>query len=147
MCDGRRLAMHQSRSANDFSAIRFSDALMSQADTQGWRMLAEGPNDFVRQAGLAGRTGARRDQDPVRFESLNPFQGYFIIAKDLHLHLHLAEVLDEVVGERVVIIDDQQHSDLRGSVMQEERFEKGTKVREKTQMIEHYVRQSASLSS
>ncbi len=27
----------------------------------------------------------------------------------LHLHLHLAQILHEIVGERIVIIDDQNH--------------------------------------
>jgi hypothetical protein len=28
---------------------------------------------------------------------------------NLHVHLHLAQILDDVVGKRIVIIDDQDH--------------------------------------
>ena len=34
-----------------------------------------------------------------------------VIPMDLHLRTHLAKVLDEIVGEGVVIVDDQEHGD------------------------------------
>jgi mannose-6-phosphate isomerase-like protein (cupin superfamily) len=35
--------------------------------------------------------------------------GKFVIAKDLHVHAQLAEVLDQVEGEGIVVVDDEQH--------------------------------------
>src|SRR6516162_9799507 len=45
MRNRRCLPMHQSRSAHDFSAICFGDALMSQANTQNWSPWAKRQND------------------------------------------------------------------------------------------------------
>ena len=44
-----------------------------------------------------------------------------IIATHFHHRAHLAEVLDEVVGERVVIVDDEQHGRVCGAWLENPR--------------------------
>ena len=46
-----------------------------------------------------------RDDEMVRLECDQLVQGNLVIAKDANIRAEFAEVLDEVVGEGVVIID------------------------------------------
>ena len=64
----------------------------------------------ARYASLARRAGAGGDDDPVRSQLARPRRCHFVVSNDLHLRPELAEVLDEVVGELVVVVDHQQHA-------------------------------------
>ena len=55
----------------------------------------------------SGRPGPGRDADPIRIERFDLREGDFVVALHHDLATQLAEILDEVVGERVVVIDDQ----------------------------------------
>src|SRR5262245_54276298 len=50
MLNGRRLAVHQLRGANDLSAEGDADALMTEAHTEHRRIPSEAPNQFDRDA-------------------------------------------------------------------------------------------------
>ena len=56
-----------------------------------------------------GRARAGRDDDAVRPPREQLVGGLGVVAHDLGLGAQLAQVLDEVVGERVVVVD---HEDL-----------------------------------
>ena len=58
-------------------------------------------------AGVLGSPGPRRDEQAVggAAPDLGDVDG--VVAEDLELGAELAELLDEVVGERVVVVDDQ----------------------------------------
>lgn len=108
--DDGGLAMHQAPGADDIAAEDMADALMAQADAEDRRALAKGLDDVATDACLLRRAGAGGHADVVRLHLGDLLQRDLVIAMDLHLGPHLAEVLDEVVGEGVVIVDDQQHA-------------------------------------
>ena len=55
-----------------------------------------------------GVHGPGRDDHAVVAALQQPVDGGGVVAHDLHLGAQLAQVLDEVVGERVVVVDDEQ---------------------------------------
>ena len=54
-----------------------------------------------------GRARARRDDDAVGPRRDEIGDGRAVVAHDVDLRTQLPQVLDEVVGERVVVVDDE----------------------------------------
>src|SRR5215467_10560365 len=105
MRNGRCLAVHQPRSAHDFSAVCFGDALMSQANTQNWSPHPERQNDVFTDPRLARRARTWGDANTIWCYCLNFLQRNRIIPPNDKFTPKLAEILREVVGKRIVIID------------------------------------------
>ena len=104
-----RLAMHQALRAHHFAAKGFADGLMSQAYTED-RGLARHVTDQRNQdPRFARRTGPRRQQDALRLQRFNLFDGELVVAADQHVRPKLAQVLNQVVGEGIVVIEDKNH--------------------------------------
>ena len=47
--------------------------------------------------------------DTFGVHRLDLFDGYFVVAANLYLGAQFAKVLDEVVSERIVVIEDEDH--------------------------------------
>ena len=56
-----------------------------------------------------GRARAGRDDDFFRPERLDFVERDFVVAKDFHVGAELAQIVIQVVGERIVIVDQQNH--------------------------------------
>src|SRR5579885_201976 len=106
--DRRGLAMHQARCADDPSAKRFADALMAEADAEDRQLRRKLTQDRHRDAGFFRRARAGRDHNRVGSERARTSNVDRIVAPDDDFGSQLAEVLDEVVGKRVVVVDHQQ---------------------------------------
>ena len=63
------------------------------------------------QSGLVRGAGAGAHQQPVGLKRHHIIDRRNIIPDDLQLGAQLAQVLDQVVGERIVIINDQNHEE------------------------------------
>src|SRR5262249_16438382 len=63
-----------------------------------------------RDAGLVGRARARRDDDCVRTHLRDLRHRDLVVADHFDLRPKLAEILNQVVGEGVVVINHEQHS-------------------------------------
>jgi hypothetical protein len=63
-----------------------------------------------RDAGLGGRTRAGGDDQIIGLQRGDFVERDRVVAENLDLLTELAKVLDEVVGEAVVIVDHQQHA-------------------------------------
>jgi hypothetical protein len=64
-------------------------------------------------AGLARRAGAGREQDALGLAAPRPLHGQLVVAIDLDLRAQLSQVLDKVVGERIVVVEDEDHGELQ----------------------------------
>ena len=105
MRDEGSLAMHDLLGADDFTAKRFADGLVAQAHAQ-YRLLAgEVLEHFHRNACLCRRFRAGRDADAVRVQRFDLLDRDFIVAVDPHVFAQLAEILHDVVGEGVIVVD------------------------------------------
>src|SRR4051795_5838596 len=109
--DGRRLAVN-GHVTHDATAEGLRHRLMAEAHAQGRHAgLREAAGDLDRHAGLVGRARPGRDDDPLEAALEQLVDARAVVAHDLELAPQLAQVLDEVVGERVVVVD---HEDLHG---------------------------------
>ncbi len=86
-----------------------ADRLMAETDTEDWHPLAQAPDDFERDSGALRPAGAGRDDDPIRSHRDHLVNRRPVVTAYPHLGTQFAEVLDEVVGERVVVVDDEDH--------------------------------------
>src|ERR1700730_8389007 len=109
MEDLRSLSMHQTIGPNDRSPIYLADALMPKADPQHGNPRSKTTDKLVANSGVVRRARSRRNADFFRAQLLNFINCCAIIASDDQLRPEFAEVLNQVVGERVVVIQDQDH--------------------------------------
>ena len=85
--------------------------LVAEADPQDRDAVEEGPDHLERAARLLRRARARRDEQVGRLEGEGGLEFELVVAVDERLGLELTQGLDEVEGERVVVVDDE---DARG---------------------------------
>src|SRR5262249_28653580 len=104
------LAVHLSLGSGDRTAEGLADRLMSEAYAEDRRVLAEAPDDLERHSGVVRGAGAGRDHDPLGRERSDAVGVYGIVADHVQLGAELAEILHEVVGEGVVVVDDEDHA-------------------------------------
>ncbi len=100
--------MHRPRRADHFAAANFRDALVPEANPEDWPLAAQVPHDLIADPRLARGARSRRDADAGRAHFLNPGDGNLIVSPNDRFDPELAEILHEIVGERIVVIDDQQ---------------------------------------
>ena len=55
------------------------------------------------------------DNDLIRLHLRNLLQADLVITEDPHIHPQLAQVLDQVVGEGIVVVDNEDHGSGLGS--------------------------------
>src|SRR5262245_6447350 len=109
MANLRSFAVHEFLSAHYFAAKNLSDALMTEANPEDWNAGPEFANQFTTDSRIFRTPRPRRNHDSVGFEFLDLVDRDFVVSLHHKIDLvHLAEKLDEIVGERIVVIDDQQ---------------------------------------
>src|SRR6185295_10595486 len=74
-----------------------------------WRLWPEASNDFRGDARVLRATGTRRDQNLLGRHRLHLTDRHLIVAAHADVGAQLAQVLHEVVGKRVVVVDDEDH--------------------------------------
>src|SRR5262245_17780732 len=102
--DRRRLAVHRRLRTADRSSVHDPDRLVSKAHTEYRRRRSEAPDDVTRNACIFGPTWTWRDHDLLGGHRANLVDGDLVVAPDTQDRAKLAEILHEVVGERVVVI-------------------------------------------
>jgi hypothetical protein len=66
-------------------------------------------NQLDTDTGLLGSAGARRNQDALGVKGLDFADGDLVVAANFDFGTQFSEVLDEVVGERVVVVENENH--------------------------------------
>src|SRR5208337_4953175 len=66
-------------------------------------------DQFDADAGFLGSAWSRRNDDALGVHRLDLADRHFVVAANLDLGAQFAEVLDEVVSERIVVIEDEDH--------------------------------------
>src|SRR5690606_22353092 len=95
--------------ADDTAAVGLADALVPEAHAEDRNPAAEALDDRHRDPRLVGRARPGRDHDLRGREALDLVEADLIVAVNAHVLAELAEILHEVVGERVVIVDHEEH--------------------------------------
>lgn len=110
MCDLRCLAV-QGRCFNNLSAEGLSDGLVSQTNAEQRGVSFGGGFDKIKaDSGVIRIAGAGGDDQSCGIQTKDFIDGDAIVAVDLHFGPQISEILDEVVGEAVVIVDEDDHS-------------------------------------
>jgi hypothetical protein len=76
-----------------------------EADAQERHLAGKALDRVDANAGVVRGAGAGGDDDALRRHVVDVLEADLVVAKDLHLLPQLAEVLVEVVGKAVVVID------------------------------------------
>src|SRR5207247_1996000 len=109
VADAGCFAVHRTPGAHDAGTVRGADALMPQAHTEDGDRRPEPPHDVRRNPRLARRTGPGGDDDMRRSKSLDLLVRRSVVAAYNGLFSQLAHVAGQVVDERVVVVDQQDH--------------------------------------
>ena len=97
--------MHQPIGAHHFAPKRHRQGLMAQTDAQHRNAPGKVSDGVHRNAGLFGGTGARRDHQPLRTQGLDLLDRELVVPIHAHVFPQLPEILHQVIGEGIVIID------------------------------------------
>lgn len=108
--DGGEFSVHQNRRANDAPAIGLSDGLMTEAYAHKRDIATNALDQFEANTGLIRVTRPGRHDNALRPVAQNLVYRHLIVAVDTTVSAELAQKMDEIVSETVVIIDEYQHS-------------------------------------
>src|SRR6185437_707925 len=96
--------------ADDRAAVGLADRLVAEAHAERRNGRAPPPNRIDGHAGLGRRARPGRNDNRRRRQLPDLVDGDGVVPTDGRLGPQLAEILHEVVGERVVVVDDEEHA-------------------------------------
>jgi len=106
--DAAGLAMHQVRCANDLAAHGLADGLVTEADAEQRRRRSEAVDQAQANPGFVRGTRPRRQHDGFRRHLLDLVERDLVVADHGRVGAQFAQEVDEIVGEAVVVIDDEE---------------------------------------
>ena len=99
--------MEKRRRSHDVSPKHLPDGLMTEAHSEDRSIGAELGDDRRTNTGVFGATRAWRDQNSIEVQGAYLVNRQHIVAVHDRFSSELAEILNKVVDERVVVIDHQ----------------------------------------
>ena len=102
-------AVHETTRPHHLAAVNITDALMAETDPQQGITSCKTANHLIADTSLPGRAGPRRDADTVGIQGCNLLRGDLVVAADKWIRPQFSKILDEVIGEGIVVIDDKDH--------------------------------------
>src|SRR5437667_291092 len=107
-------AVHEIRRTYDLASERGPKGLVAEAHSQDRHFAGEVPKNIHADPGFLGRTRARGNNNVLRSNSFDLAHGDLIIPADHHLGTQFSQILNEVIGERVVVVEDENHKAVVG---------------------------------
>ena len=105
----RGLAVHEFAGSDDITAKDLADTLVTEANPEEGNVFSKFPNYIATDSGFSRGAGTGGNTDLRRRFFADFIERDLVVSMHLHLRAQFSEVLDEVVGERVVVVDDEQH--------------------------------------
>src|ERR1700720_3469831 len=105
----RSLAVHQPARAHDFPAVRFADGLVPETNAKDRNRLSPAPYRRNADSSFRWRAGSRRDDHARHAQPSNVVDTDLVVALHDGILAELAQILNEIVGEGVVVIEDEEH--------------------------------------
>src|SRR5882724_11848003 len=116
MLDRRGFPVNNLSRLADLAAERLADRLVSQAHAQDRNLARKIANHTQRYARLAGRAGSRRDDDALRPHRLDVSSRDLVVASHFDFGTQFPQILHQIPGERIVVVDHQHHDPSRPSM-------------------------------
>src|SRR3954471_14624986 len=108
--DRRRLAVYELPCGADLASEGLRQRLMAKADAQGRDARRESAQDLDRRAGGGRTAGTGGDDEVRRVQELRSVRVDRVVSPDDDVRTELAEEVREVVGEAVVVVDQEDHA-------------------------------------
>jgi len=105
------LSVHKVSGADNASAEGGSNGLMSQANAEQWDSPREVADELDADAGFLRSAGAGRDHDPLGTEPFDFLYRNLVVPPHLDLRAQFSQILDQVVGKRIVVVEDEDHGE------------------------------------
>jgi len=102
--------VHDLSCPDDIAAKGRPDCLVPKADAQKRDLPRKMLDQIDADSRFLWSAGAGRDQDVIRFSLFNLFRSDLVVAANLDLAPQFANVLHQVVSERIVIVEDKDHA-------------------------------------
>ncbi len=103
------LAVHDVPCPYDPGAERLADGLVPETDADDRQLSGKVTNQFQRYSGLFRSTGAGREHNTFWLSAFYFRHRNLVVSLYPYLGSELTQVLNEVVGEGIVVIQDQDH--------------------------------------
>ena len=103
------LAVHELLRVLDAAAEHLADGLMAEAHAKDRDAAAEPAYHFLADARILRIAGPRRKNDVRGIQSLDFADGERVIADNAHIRLDGRRLLEQVIGKRIVIVDQENH--------------------------------------
>jgi hypothetical protein len=82
---------------------------MSQADSEHGDFAGKVPDECDADSGFLRGAGAGREENALRVHGFDFHYGELVVAADYHLGSQFPQILDEVIGEGIVVVEDEDH--------------------------------------
>jgi hypothetical protein len=110
VANARELAVHWLWCPHHLAAEYLPDRLVAEADAEHRQLgLGRRLDEVHADTGLVGRAGAWREHDGAGFERQRLLDADLVVAVNGAARAEIAQEVDEVVGEAVVVIDEEEH--------------------------------------
>src|SRR6185312_1391270 len=103
------LSMHEITGPDYIPSEGCAQSLMAKAHTQNRKAAAELAKQLDADARILRRAWAGRNEDTFRTQSLHFFHRDLIIAAHDNFRAQLTQILHQVVGERIVVVQNKNH--------------------------------------
>ena len=105
------LSVHKVPGADHAPAEGSSNGLMSQANTEHGNFPCEVTDELDADASLLRGAGTGRDYDPLGTEAFDFLDRDLVVPPHLDLRAQFSQVLNQVVGKRIVVVEDEDHGE------------------------------------
>jgi hypothetical protein len=103
--DRAGLAVHEVGCADYAASEGLADGLMSKADTENRYLAGEVADQFDADAGFVRCARAGGDDDSFGVHGFDLGNGDLIVAAHFDVSAQFSEILDQVIGKRIVVIE------------------------------------------
>jgi hypothetical protein len=102
--------VHKSFGVNDLAAESGRDRLVAEANPEDRDLSRKFPDGVDADSGILRPAWARGNHDGGRPEPLDIANRNAIVSDDLYFSSKHSEILEKIIGERIVVIDHEKHS-------------------------------------
>src|SRR6202008_1569255 len=107
--DRRRFPVHNPVRPDYFTPEDMSNALVPKTDPEDRGTRPKLQNQIVADTGIERSSRSWGDTNPVGMHLRYLIQSYLIVSFDDQIRAKLTKILDQVVGKRIVVVDDEHH--------------------------------------